>query len=128
MVTWISCSWMTRVSRLWCWKPKRESIDPLAGKEQARKYAKAQHCRFILLSNGNQHYFWDTEIGSPHIISRFPEPGEVTRYTTFKPNPDMLVKEIIEADYIALTQRPDYAKTHPGWMKMNGRNSLKPTT
>ena len=99
---------------------KRESIDPLAGKEQARKYAKAQHCRFIILSNGNQHYFWDTEMGSPHIISRFPEPGEVTRYKTFKPNPEMLVKESIDADYIALTQRPDYAKD-PSWLDENER-------
>ena len=39
---------------------KSEDKHPLAGKEQARKYAQAQHCRFILLSNGNSHYFWDT--------------------------------------------------------------------
>lgn len=99
---------------------KRESIDPLAGKEQARKYAKAQHCRFIILSNGNQHYFWDTEMGSPHIISRFPSPNEGTRYTTFKPNPEALAKETIGADYIALTQRPDYAKD-PSWLNESER-------
>ena len=38
---------------------KSEDKNPLVGKEQARKYAKAQNCRFIILSNGNLHYFWD---------------------------------------------------------------------
>jgi len=31
---------------------KAESKDPLVGKEQARKYARAQNCRFVILSNG----------------------------------------------------------------------------
>ena len=46
---------------------KSESKNPLVGKEQARKYAKNINCRFVLLSNGNIHYFWDLEKGSPHI-------------------------------------------------------------
>ena len=32
---------------------KSEDKQPLAGKEQARKYAKSQNCRFVILSNGN---------------------------------------------------------------------------
>ena len=32
---------------------KAESKNPLIGKEQASKYAKAQNCRFCILSNGN---------------------------------------------------------------------------
>lgn len=32
---------------------KAEHLSPLAGKEQARKYATSQNCRFIILSNGN---------------------------------------------------------------------------
>ncbi len=36
---------------------KAEGKNPLVGKEQARKYAKAQNCRFVILSNGNLHYF-----------------------------------------------------------------------
>ena len=35
---------------------KVEDKSPLAGKEQARKYAESQRCRFVLLSNGNLHY------------------------------------------------------------------------
>ena len=32
---------------------KAEDKNPLFGKEQARKYAKSQNCRFVILSNGN---------------------------------------------------------------------------
>jgi type I site-specific restriction endonuclease len=37
---------------------KSEKHDPLVGKEQARKYAQSQNVRFVILSNGNLHYFW----------------------------------------------------------------------
>jgi type I restriction enzyme R subunit len=36
---------------------KREEKNPLDGKEQARKYAQSQNVRFVILSNGNLHYF-----------------------------------------------------------------------
>lgn len=36
---------------------KAENKIPLVGKEQARKYARSQNCRFVILSNGNLHYF-----------------------------------------------------------------------
>ena len=42
---------------------KAEGKNPLAGKEQARRYARSQNCRFVILSNGNLHYFWDLERG-----------------------------------------------------------------
>ena len=45
---------------------KAEYLNPLVGKEQARDYAKSQKCRFVILSNGNKHYFWDLEQGNPH--------------------------------------------------------------
>ena len=32
---------------------KSEDKEPLVGKEQARKYARSQSCRFVILSNGN---------------------------------------------------------------------------
>ena len=53
---------------------KAEDKNPLVGKEQARKYAKSQNCRFVMLSNGNLHYFWDLERGSPYVITSFPTP------------------------------------------------------
>ncbi|MDD3299452.1 MAG: type I restriction enzyme HsdR N-terminal domain-containing protein [Bacteroidales bacterium] len=42
---------------------KSEKHNPLVGKEQARAYARGQNCRFILLSNGNLHYFWVSNSG-----------------------------------------------------------------
>ncbi|MDX9953519.1 MAG: DEAD/DEAH box helicase family protein [Anaerolineae bacterium] len=93
---------------------KAEDKNPLVGKEQARKYARSQNCRFVILSNGNLHYFWDLERGNPYVITSFPAPQSVAGYQKITPNPAQLVEERIEADYIALTQRPTYA-SDAGW-------------
>ena len=89
---------------------KREDIDPLVAKEQARKYANSQNCRFIILSNGNLHYFWDLQKGNPYIISKFPTPETVVGYNSHKPNPQALIAEAVKDDYIVVTQKPDYDK------------------
>jgi type I restriction enzyme R subunit len=87
---------------------KAEDKNPLVGKEQARRYARAQNCRFVILSNGNMHYFWDLERGNPYVITSFPTPDSVTRYGKVQPNPQQFVDTGIDADYIVLTQRPGY--------------------
>ena len=84
---------------------KAEDKNPLVGKEQARKYARSQNCRFVILSNGNLHYFWDLERGNPYIITSFPTPDSVTGYQKVTPNPKSLVEEAVGNDYIVLTQR-----------------------
>lgn len=99
---------------------KAEDKNPLIGKEQARKYAKSQNCRFIILSNGNLHYFWDLEQGNPHIITRFPTPNSIKGYHRFQPNPDRLIREMVAKDYIALTQLPNYAE-EAGWKNADER-------
>jgi len=93
---------------------KAEDKNPLIGKEQARNYAKSQKCRFVILSNGNLHYFWDLEQGNPHIITRFPGPDSIKGYHQFQPNPQRLISEMLGKDYIALTQMPGYA-SEAGW-------------
>ena len=93
---------------------KSEDKDPLVGKEQARKYARSQNCRFVLLSNGNLHYFWDLERGNPHVITSFPTPDSAATYRQVIPDPQRLVNEPVDEDYIVLTQRPSYA-TEAGW-------------
>ena len=94
---------------------KSEDKHPLSAKEQARRYAKSLNCRFVILSNGNLHYFWDLERGGPYVITDFPRPESVKGYTSHKPNPKALVAELVNEDYIALTQYPDYRKA-AGWL------------
>ena len=88
---------------------KAEDKSPLVGKEQARKYARSQNCRFVILSNGNLHYFWDLERGNPYVITSFPTPTSVIGYQKTVPDPKRLIEEIIEDDYVVLTQRPGHA-------------------
>ena len=88
---------------------KSESKQPLVGKEQARKYARSLNCRFVMLSNGNLHYFWDLERGNPHIVTAFPTPESIGAFRKAVPNPQRLIDESVGADYIVLTQRPNYA-------------------
>jgi type I restriction enzyme R subunit len=102
---------------------KAESIHPLAAKEQARRYAQSQHCRFILLSNGNSHYLWDLQRGNPVPIRKFPTPDSVEGYSNFKPNPQGLIREVVEHDYIVLTQRPDY-RNDPSWKSEASREQF----
>lgn len=93
---------------------KREEKDPLDGKEQARRYANSQNVRYIILSNGNIHYFWDKELGNPTRISHFPSLESFTSHKDFIPNPQKLVQEEVGEDYIVLTQNPLY-KQDPRW-------------
>lgn len=88
---------------------KSEDKNPLVGKEQARTYAKSQNCRFIILSNGDLHYLWDIENGNPSIITTLPTPESFKAYKDFIPNADRLINELVERDYIALSQDPNYA-------------------
>ena len=87
---------------------KSEELNPFVGKEQARKYAKSVNCRFVILSNGNLHYFWDLTRGNLYVITQFPKPSSVNGYKAVQPNPAKLIDEPITDDYIALTQYPNY--------------------
>jgi len=93
---------------------KSEEKSPLDGKEQARRYAKAQNVRFIILSNGNLHYFWDLERGNPSIITSLPTLASLKSFHAFKPNPPKLADETIGANYIVLSQYPQYL-SDPRW-------------
>lgn len=113
---------------------KSEDKNPLVGKEQARKYAKSQNCRFVILSNGNLHYFWDLARGNPYLITSFPTPYSVTGYQQVTPNPQRLIEEVVNDDYIALTLRPHYQSEaawrdeaeRPGYIQTNKLRFLRP--
>ena len=112
---------------------KAEDKNPLVGKEQARKYARSQNCRFVILSNGNLHYFWDLERGSPYVVTTFPTPDSVIGYQRVTPNPQRLIEEEVRDDYIVLTQRPGYAAEaawkneaeRPGYIQANKLRFLR---
>ncbi len=112
---------------------KSEEKQPLVGKEQARRYARSQNCRFVILSNGNLHYFWDLERGNPYIITLFPTPESVTSYNRVEPDSKRLIDEQVQADYIVLSQRPNYASEaawknqaeRPGFIKSNNLRFLR---
>jgi type I restriction enzyme R subunit len=113
---------------------KAEGLNPLVGKEQARTYARAQNCRFVILSNGNLHYFWDLERGNPNIITTFPTPDSVVGFQKAAPNTAKLTSEKVAEDYVVLTQRPGYAveaawkneAERPGFITSNNLRFLRP--
>ncbi len=89
---------------------KRESIEPLSAKEQARAYARTVNARFIILSNGNIHYLWDTKHGNPETISRFPTQESITQYETYTPDPTELANTPVDENYILASQMPTFTK------------------
>lgn len=93
---------------------KSEAKNPLSAKEQARRYAREQNARFVILSNGNIHYLWDLQQGNPSVITKFPSPDAIKDHHAFQPNPDRLAAEPVDTDFIALTQLPNYA-SEAGW-------------
>lgn len=87
---------------------KSEDKDPLIGKEQARIYANTENVRFIILSNGNIHYFRDKEKGNPTRISYFPTLESLESLDEFTPDSKKIIEEKVEFDYVVKTQNPHY--------------------
>ena len=84
---------------------KRKDLSPLVGKEKSRQYANSLRCRFVILSNGFQHFFWDIENGNPQLIREFPSQEQLElRQSNFNPKRD--ADEKIDIDYIAQSQMP----------------------
>jgi type I restriction enzyme R subunit len=63
---------------------KRFSVDPYAAKDQARAYAQALAAPFIILSNGQDHYFWDYSDGDARPILGLPTQGDLERRANLK--------------------------------------------
>lgn len=93
---------------------KKELVSPLIGKEQARGYAQSLNCRFVILSNGISHYFWDIEQSSPTIVDVYPSQEQLElRKLNFNPPRNEI--EEIGNDYIAQTQFPNF-NNHPDYL------------
>lgn len=89
---------------------KSEDKDPLVGKEQAREYAKSLYIKYVILSNGNQHYFWNIYKGNPQIITSFPDCESIRENKAFNADPARLYNEEIKEDYIAVVRNARYAE------------------
>ncbi len=89
---------------------KSEDKNPLVGKEQAREYAKSLYMKYVILTNGNIHYFWNIEKGNPQVITAFPSYESLKESRAFTNDVSKLYKEEIQKNYIALTQMPRYAE------------------
>ena len=89
---------------------KSEDKDPLVGKEQARAYAKSNFVKYVILSNGNIHYFWNIYKGNPQIILPFPTYESVRESKALNADPSRLYNEEITPDYIAVVREPRYVE------------------
>lgn len=83
---------------------KREGIDPLTGKEQARSYAISLGVWHIFLSNGLVHYYWNLRQGNPVKVSRFLPLEQLGKAAEWKPDAARLAAVTVDENYIAVSQ------------------------
>lgn len=83
---------------------KREGIDPLAAKEQARGYAESLGVAHIFLSNGLVHYYWNLRQGNPVKVSRFLPLAELGQAAEWRPDSARLAAVPVDENYIAVSQ------------------------
>ncbi|MDB6064379.1 MAG: type restriction protein res subunit [Pedosphaera sp.] len=83
---------------------KREGIDPLTSKEQARSYAESLGVSHIFLSNGLVHYYWNLRQGNPVKVSRFLPLEQLGKATEWRPDSGRLAAVKVDENYIALSQ------------------------
>lgn len=85
---------------------KRAGKHPLDGKEQARAYANSLRAKYIILSNGDIHYFWNLSKGNPEIITVFPSYEDLIDNKALISSVRPLIDTHIDKYYIALSQEP----------------------
>ena len=83
---------------------KRENIDPLTGKEQARGYAESLGVIHIFLSNGLVHYYWNLRQGNPVKVSRFLPLEQLSKAAEWRPDAARLAAVTVDENYIAVSQ------------------------
>ncbi|MGQ0601440.1 MAG: DEAD/DEAH box helicase family protein [Anaerolineales bacterium] len=74
----------TRARPLAILEAKRFSIDPYSAKDQARAYAQSLPVHFVILSNGQDHYFWDYADGDARSVLGLPTQADLQRRADLK--------------------------------------------
>lgn len=85
---------------------KKEEINPLLAKEQARKYANSLRAKYVILSNGDTHYFWNLSKGNPEIITAFPTYESLSESKALNSSTQVLVNMNVDKYFVALSQDP----------------------
>lgn len=85
---------------------KKESIHPLDAKEQARKYANQLRAKYVILTNGNMHYFWNLEKGNPEMITVFPDYNSLVNSKALTSSTTAITEMKIDKYFIATSQDP----------------------
>ena len=85
---------------------KKDSIHPLEAKEQARKYANSLRCKYIILTNGSIHYFWNLEKGNPEMITVFPTYESLKESKALTSDISLITDMKIDKYFVALSQEP----------------------
>lgn len=83
---------------------KRSEIGALSGKEQAREYAENLNVPYVILSNGNEHYFWDIAHDQPLAITAFPSLEDLKKRHYISSKADNFDSQKIDENYIIDTQ------------------------
>ncbi len=63
---------------------KRFTTDPYSAKEQAKAYALSLKAPFVILSNGQEHYFWDYADGDARPVMGLPTQADLERRANIK--------------------------------------------
>ena len=86
---------------------KRGEIGALSGKEQAREYANRLNAPFVILSNGNEHYFWDIARHEPLAIKTLPSQKELQKQLGISSSAQPFDSQEIDENYILDIQGKD---------------------
>ena len=90
---------------------KKESMHPLEAKEQARKYANSLRAKYVILTNGNMHYFWNLEKGNPEMITVFPDYESLKKSKALTSSTKEISEVNIDKYFVALSQDPTLAQS-----------------
>ncbi len=83
---------------------KRPDLDPYDAKDQARGYAENVRAPFIILSNGQEHWFWNygrADQRDAYRIERLPSPDDLDRLRLRNLQPPRpLMTEVVRPSYL----------------------------
>ena len=85
---------------------KKDAIHQLEAKEQARKYANSLRCKYVILTNGAIHYFWNLEKGNPEMITTFPSYESLKESRALTSDLTTISNMNIDKYFVALSQDP----------------------